>query len=691
MFSEANKIQRERPPNVNLGGKEQTAAGSVAPVGFYQLSLTTRSENPGEDGLIYRTVIPSSPCNEDLVEDVAVKRKRHHMTPQNYLISKRSRADIAEGERKGIDERENVAPAPDKSDSALKVSSGGDSDLTAERMAEGSSRTSSSDNGCSTMNLDAPPTTTDAPRTFCDAAIRLSFINSSQATEKFQGTSSDSNVKSNIEDGQAVYRPQVFSSTSKTVCEDEERWLDLGLGSGHRSHQAKQSSNKQDTDIISNVKGSILSWNKVDCQQQMYSTGHTTKLTTSLPPSSSVQAAPLHQFSLNSLALHNNRIYTNTASSRPFQQDNMGNKLSLQKNTTDCKNLSTLSLLQPFPIEDLHRSQNIAGCSAVPASVDHNFKLMQWQTGETSSTPSKEATWRGFYDRIAEDGIAGGTDPCFSEPRIHPFFQGSQNIFQGWNGFSGKRSIPGSAGHYQNFDSDASVNLPDLAARVSQDAAVLQQAILDKLQSRTHWNNKDNMPLWSKAEINQGAFFRPSSSDIPARKIPPTDRTPTSRQLYDQHARTERNVPDTFGELQKSSSLSFTEHARICRSSRSAQTGVWFMLQALNDQSGDRVLPQIPRNFLRIKDGTMTILVLKKYLVNKLGLNSESEIEISCKGQQLLPSLTLQYVRDVMWSSSFKDDQISARNIASNNYTSMDHLMVLHYRRKPVEVVTSLL
>lgn len=115
------------------------------------------------------------------------------------------------------------------------------------------------------------------------------------------------------------------------------------------------------------------------------------------------------------------------------------------------------------------------------------------------------------------------------------------------------------------------------------------------------------------------------------------------------------------------------------------------MLQALNDQSGDRVLPQIPRNFLRIKDGTMTILVLKKYLVNKLGLNSESEIEISCKGQQLLPSLTLQHVRDVMWSSSFKDDQISARNIASNNYTSMDHLMVLHYRRKPVEVVTSLL
>lgn len=68
MFSEAIKIQSERPPNVHLGGKEQTAAGSVALGGFYELSLTTRSQNPGEDGLIYRTVIPSSPCSEDLVE-----------------------------------------------------------------------------------------------------------------------------------------------------------------------------------------------------------------------------------------------------------------------------------------------------------------------------------------------------------------------------------------------------------------------------------------------------------------------------------------------------------------------------------------------------------------------------------------------------------------------------------------------
>ncbi|KAG6490667.1 hypothetical protein ZIOFF_051977 [Zingiber officinale] len=37
------------------------------------------------------------------------------------------------------------------------------------------------------------------------------------------------------------------------------------------------------------------------------------------------------------------------------------------------------------------------------------------------------------------------------------------------------------------------------------------------------------------------------------------------------------------------------------------------------------LLPQIPRSYLRIKDGRMTIRLLIKYLVNKLGLEDESE------------------------------------------------------------------
>ena len=43
--------------------------------------------------------------------DVSIKRSASHdITQYNSLISKRSREDIAEGGRKGIDKRENVAP-----------------------------------------------------------------------------------------------------------------------------------------------------------------------------------------------------------------------------------------------------------------------------------------------------------------------------------------------------------------------------------------------------------------------------------------------------------------------------------------------------------------------------------------------------------------------------------------------------
>ena len=43
--------------------------------------------------------------------------------------------------------------------------------------------------------IGAPPTRMDALKMFSEADIRLYFINSCQAMEKFQGTSLDSNVK----------------------------------------------------------------------------------------------------------------------------------------------------------------------------------------------------------------------------------------------------------------------------------------------------------------------------------------------------------------------------------------------------------------------------------------------------------------------------------------------------------------
>lgn len=47
----------------------------------------------------------------------------------------------------------------------------------------------------------------------------------------------------------------------------------------------------------------------------------------------------------------------------------------------------------------------------------------------------------------------------------------------------------------------------------------------------------------------------------------------------------------------------------------------------------------------------MTVAVVRRYLANKLGLASEDEVEVTCKGQSLQPSLSLNQVRDSIWQS----------------------------------------
>ncbi|TKY64954.1 E3 ubiquitin protein ligase DRIP1 [Spatholobus suberectus] len=114
---------------------------------------------------------------------------------------------------------------------------------------------------------------------------------------------------------------------------------------------------------------------------------------------------------------------------------------------------------------------------------------------------------------------------------------------------------------------------------------------------------------------------------------------------------------------------------RVVDPPRRPHSGIWFMLQASQNQAKEPFLPQIPKNYLRIKDGRMTVRLLLKYLVSKLRLESESEIEITCRGQQLLPFLTLQHVRDNIWTP-----RDTTRALLSDSSTT-DHVMVLHYGR----------
>ncbi|XP_030449695.2 uncharacterized protein LOC115672075 isoform X2 [Syzygium oleosum] len=103
--------------------------------------------------------------------------------------------------------------------------------------------------------------------------------------------------------------------------------------------------------------------------------------------------------------------------------------------------------------------------------------------------------------------------------------------------------------------------------------------------------------------------------------------------------------------------------------------GVWFVLRASQNQDKEPLLPQLPKIYLRVKDGRMTVRLLMKYLVKKLRLDSESEVEITCRGQKLLPFLTLQQVRDNIWSPS---DVVT---LLPESATTSDHIMVLHYGR----------
>lgn len=65
------------------------------------------------------------------------------------------------------------------------------------------------------------------------------------------------------------------------------------------------------------------------------------------------------------------------------------------------------------------------------------------------------------------------------------------------------------------------------------------------------------------------------------------------------------------------------------------------------------------------------MIMRNKSVMNELLL----QIEITCRGQQLLPFLTLQHVRDNIWTQ-----RDTTRPLLSDSSTT-DHVMVLHYGR----------
>ncbi|CAN8295258.1 unnamed protein product [Cochlearia groenlandica] len=105
---------------------------------------------------------------------------------------------------------------------------------------------------------------------------------------------------------------------------------------------------------------------------------------------------------------------------------------------------------------------------------------------------------------------------------------------------------------------------------------------------------------------------------------------------------------------------------------------VWFSLVASSDQEGQPSLPQIPTNFLRIRDGNIPVSFIQKYLMRKLDLKSETEIDIRCMGEVVNPVLKLQKLVDLWLQKSSKHRRFAA----SVGSSAKDYMMVLVYAPK---------
>ncbi|TVU46065.1 hypothetical protein EJB05_05583 [Eragrostis curvula] len=104
-------------------------------------------------------------------------------------------------------------------------------------------------------------------------------------------------------------------------------------------------------------------------------------------------------------------------------------------------------------------------------------------------------------------------------------------------------------------------------------------------------------------------------------------------------------------------------------------SSIWFSLVAF-DQQGDPPLPQIPSHYLRIKDGNVPASSIQKYLMQKLSLPSESEVEIKCCEQPVNPTQPLCKLVE-LWLKG-RSAQTTQATIGSS---AKEFVMVLTYGR----------
>ncbi|CAA6667264.1 unnamed protein product [Spirodela intermedia] len=106
---------------------------------------------------------------------------------------------------------------------------------------------------------------------------------------------------------------------------------------------------------------------------------------------------------------------------------------------------------------------------------------------------------------------------------------------------------------------------------------------------------------------------------------------------------------------------------------------IWFSLTPARDQEEDARLPQISASYVRIKDCNLPVLFIQKYLAKKLDLASETEVEITCRGQPVSPALAMWELAG-LWLQAGP----SQRAPASIGTSAEDFVMALGYARRAI-------
>ncbi|PKA46939.1 E3 ubiquitin protein ligase DRIP2 [Apostasia shenzhenica] len=104
---------------------------------------------------------------------------------------------------------------------------------------------------------------------------------------------------------------------------------------------------------------------------------------------------------------------------------------------------------------------------------------------------------------------------------------------------------------------------------------------------------------------------------------------------------------------------------------------VWLSLVSSSERKGDAHLLQKSVSYLRIKEGNLPVSFLQKYLLKKLNLRSENEVEIACDGRPVNPSLSLHDLTEE-WLQSGPSQRVQA----SVGSSAKDFVMVLTYSLK---------